>query len=216
MKRFVKWMMAAALVLSMGVAGAAETLLGPGDVVKLSVYGSPDLSLETRVSDSGNITFPLLGQVAVGGLSVAAAEKKIGKSLEADVALTVPAEDAFLAEVDGGELAGWAALRRVDPRWCYRGVAEVSIYVGEKFRGRGLGSRLLTALCDESEKEGYWTLHSTVLQDNTASLGLHTKCGFRVVGRRERIARDCHGRWLDTYLMERRAKADEPAGYKKL
>lgn len=82
MKRFVKWMMAAALVLSMGVAGAAETLLGPGDVVKLSVYGSPDLSLETRVSDSGNITFPLLGQVAVGGLSVAAAEKKIGDLLE--------------------------------------------------------------------------------------------------------------------------------------
>jgi polysaccharide export outer membrane protein len=82
MKRFVKWMMAAALVLSMGVAGAAETLLGPGDVVKLSVYGSPDLSLETRVSESGNITFPLLGQVSVGGLSVAAAEKKIGDMLE--------------------------------------------------------------------------------------------------------------------------------------
>ncbi|QOY95790.1 polysaccharide export protein EpsE [Massilia sp. UMI-21] len=82
MKRFVKWMMAAALVLSMGVAGAAEVLLGPGDVVKLSVYGSPDLSLETRVSESGNITFPLLGQVPVGGLSVAAAEKKIGDMLE--------------------------------------------------------------------------------------------------------------------------------------
>ena len=82
MKRFVKWMMATALVLSMGVAAAAEVLLGPGDVVKLSVYGSPDLSLETRVSESGNITFPLLGQVAVGGLSVAAAEKKIGDMLE--------------------------------------------------------------------------------------------------------------------------------------
>lgn len=82
MKRFVKWMMATALVLSMGVATAAEILLGPGDVVKLSVYGSPDLSLETRVSESGNITFPLLGQVAVGGLSVAAAEKKIGDMLE--------------------------------------------------------------------------------------------------------------------------------------
>ena len=125
-------------------------------------------------------------------------------------------KECRLVILDGGELAGWAALRRVDPRWCYRGVAEVSIYVGEKFRGRSLGSRLLTALCDESEKEGYWTLHSTVLQDNTASLGLHTKCGFRVVGRRERIARDCHGRWLDTYLMERRAKADEPVGYKRL
>ncbi|WP_026354294.1 polysaccharide export protein EpsE [Massilia niastensis] len=82
MKRFVKWMMAAALVLTAGLAGAAEVLLGPGDVVKLSVYGSPDLSIETRVSDSGNITFPLLGQVAVGGLPVAAAEKKIGDMLE--------------------------------------------------------------------------------------------------------------------------------------
>ena len=55
-------------------------------------------------------------------------------------------KECRLVILDGGELAGWAALRRVDPRWCYRGVAEVSIYVGEKFRGRGLGSRLLTAL----------------------------------------------------------------------
>ena len=115
-----------------------------------------------------------------------------------------------------GVLAGWAALHRVDPRWCYRGVAEVSIYVGERFRGKGLGSQLLNALCADAEKEGYWTPQSTVLQDNTASRALHTKCGFRLVGRRERIARDCHGRWLDTYLMERRAKADEPEGIKKL
>ena len=82
MKRFVRWMMGAALALTMGIAGAAEVLLGPGDVVKLSVYGSPDLAVETRVSESGHITFPLLGQVAVGGLSVAAAEKKIGAALE--------------------------------------------------------------------------------------------------------------------------------------
>ena len=95
-------------------------------------------------------------------------------------------------------------------------MAEVSIYVGERFRGKGLGSQLLNALCADAEKEGYWTLQSTVLQDNTASRALHTKCGFRLVGRRERIARDCHGRWLDTYLMERRAKADEPEGIKKL
>src|SRR5688572_16366488 len=82
MKRFVKWMMAAALVLTVGWAGAAEVPLGAGDVVKLSVYGSPDLSVETRVSEAGTITFPLLGQVQVGGLSVAAAEKKIGDLLE--------------------------------------------------------------------------------------------------------------------------------------
>ena len=115
-----------------------------------------------------------------------------------------------------GVLAGWDALHRVDPRWCYRGVAEVSIYVGEAFRGRGLGYQLLRALCADAEQKGYWTLQSTVLQDNAASRALHTKCGFRLVGRRERIARDCHGRWLDTYLMERRAKADEPEGFKKL
>ena len=113
-------------------------------------------------------------------------------------------------------LAGWAALHRVDPRWCYRGVAEISIYIGERFRGRGLGSQLLTALCQEAEEAGYWTLQSTVLQDNAASKGLHLKCGFRLVGRRERIARDCHGRWLDTFLMERRCKDDEPSGYRKL
>ncbi len=113
-----------------------------------------------------------------------------------------------------GVIAGWTALRRVDPRWCYRGVAEVSIYVGEKFRGKGLGYHLLTELCHQAEKAGYWTLQSTVLQDNAASRALHTKCGFRLVGRRERIARDCHGRWLDTFLMEYRAAANEPEGYK--
>ena len=75
---------------------------------------------------------------------------------------------------------------------------------------------LLTELCHQAEKAGYWTLQSTVLQDNAASRALHTKCGFRLVGRRERIARDCHGRWLDTFLMEYRAAANEPEGYKKL
>jgi polysaccharide export outer membrane protein len=82
MKRLVLWMMAAVLAMGVQVAGAAEVLLGPGDVVKLSVYGSPDLSVETRVSESGNITVPLLGQVGVGGLPVAAAEKKVGDLLE--------------------------------------------------------------------------------------------------------------------------------------
>ena len=82
MKRFVQFLMASMLVLGMGVAGAAEVPLGAGDVVKVSVYGSPDLTVETRVSEAGTITFPLIGQVPVGGLSVASAEKKIGSMLE--------------------------------------------------------------------------------------------------------------------------------------
>ena len=115
-----------------------------------------------------------------------------------------------------GAVAGWAVLARVTMRWCYRGVAEVSIYVGERYRGRGYGYHLLRALCAAAEQAGYWTLQSTVLQDNEASYRLHRKCGFREVGRRERIARDCHGRWLDTWLMERRCAPNEPAGYYKL
>ncbi|MET3132133.1 polysaccharide export outer membrane protein [Oxalobacteraceae bacterium GrIS 1.11] len=82
MKRLAIWMMGALLACTLGTAGAAEILLGAGDVLKISVYGSPDLSLDTRVSEAGAITFPLVGTVPVGGLSVAAAEKKIGGMLE--------------------------------------------------------------------------------------------------------------------------------------
>ncbi len=82
MKRLAMWIMAALMAVSAGVAGAADVLLGAGDVLKISVYGSPDLALETRVSEAGEITFPLVGNVALGGLSVSAAEKKIGGLLE--------------------------------------------------------------------------------------------------------------------------------------
>jgi polysaccharide export outer membrane protein len=81
MKRLINWIIAAALALAAGLAGAA-VLLGPGDVVRASVYGSPDLAVETRVSESGTMTFPLLGEVEVGGLTTQQAEKKIGTLLE--------------------------------------------------------------------------------------------------------------------------------------
>jgi polysaccharide biosynthesis/export protein len=82
MKRLMQWMMAAVLALTACCSFAADVLLGPGDVVKMSVYGSPDLTVETRVAESGKMTVPLLGQVQVGGLSVQQAEKKIGDALE--------------------------------------------------------------------------------------------------------------------------------------
>jgi polysaccharide export outer membrane protein len=82
MKRLVQIAMAAVLALAAGFSFAADVLLGPGDVVKMSVYGSPDLTVETRVAESGKMTVPLLGQVQVGGLSVQQAEKKIGDALE--------------------------------------------------------------------------------------------------------------------------------------
>lgn len=82
MKRLIHWMFATLLLAGAGMVGAAEVLLGPGDIVKASVYGSPDLAVETRVSESGAMTFPLLGEVRVGGLSTQQAEKKIGGLLE--------------------------------------------------------------------------------------------------------------------------------------
>jgi L-amino acid N-acyltransferase YncA len=102
------------------------------------------------------------------------------------------------------EVVGWAALGPVSARACYRGVAEVSIYVADAAQGRGVGRRLMAALISASEGAGIWTLHSSIHADNGASIALHLRAGFRVVGRRERIARRADG-WADTIIMERRS-----------
>jgi L-amino acid N-acyltransferase YncA len=111
-----------------------------------------------------------------------------------------------LVALDGGRVAGWAALSPVSAREVYAGVAEVSVYVGEGFRGRGLGRLLLEALVRESESEGVWTLQASIFPENVASVALHRACGFREVGRRERVGR-LRGRWRDTILLERRSQA---------
>jgi len=99
---------------------------------------------------------------------------------------------------------GWAALSAVSSRCVYGGVAEVSVYVAERARGRKIGSTLIAALVEASEREGIWTLQAGIFPENVASLELHKRFGFRVVGRRERIG--CmNGRWRDTLLLERRS-----------
>ncbi|HEY9284015.1 MAG TPA: GNAT family N-acetyltransferase [Pyrinomonadaceae bacterium] len=103
------------------------------------------------------------------------------------------------------EVLGWAALSPVSNRRVYAGVAEVSVYVGAGGRGRGVGRALLEALIDESERGGIWTLQAGIFPENAASARLHLRCGFREVGRRERIGR-LHGVWRDTLLFERRSK----------
>jgi L-amino acid N-acyltransferase YncA len=109
----------------------------------------------------------------------------------------------FVARVDE-ELAGWAALSRVSSRAVYGGVAEVSVYVGSRMQGEGVGRRLLTELVVASERAGFWTLQASIFPENVASLRLHESCGFRVVGQREKIAQ-LRGVWRDTVLMERRS-----------
>jgi phosphinothricin acetyltransferase len=102
-------------------------------------------------------------------------------------------------------IAGWAAPSPVSGRRVYSGVAEVSIYVAASARGRGMGRALLQALVVESEQVGIWTLQASIFPENAASILLHKACGFREVGRRERMGQ-MNGVWRDVVLMERRSK----------
>jgi phosphinothricin acetyltransferase len=109
----------------------------------------------------------------------------------------------LVAERDG-EVVGWAALAPVSRRPCYAGVAEDSVYVADRARGQGFGRELLSRLIRDAEAAGIWTVQTSIFPENTASLALHERCGFRRVGTRERIAR-LDGVWRDTVLLERRS-----------
>jgi L-amino acid N-acyltransferase YncA len=113
--------------------------------------------------------------------------------------------DCRLVAKAGEAVTGWAALSAVSSRRVYSGVAEVSVYVSGNFRGRGIGKALLESLIECSEEHGIWTLQAGILTDNVSSLKLHERCGFREVGRRERIGK-LNGEWRDVILLERRSK----------
>jgi L-amino acid N-acyltransferase YncA len=110
----------------------------------------------------------------------------------------------FAAEAEG-ELVGWIAAVPVSTRCCYAGVAEISAYVAEQARGRGVGAALLERLIESTEAAGVWTLESGVFPENEASLTLLKRFGFREVGVRERLGQ-LDGVWRDAVLLERRTK----------
>jgi len=112
---------------------------------------------------------------------------------------------ARLVARKGETVVGWAALSPVSSRKAYAGVAEVSVYVAQSQRGCGLGRQLLEALIGESETNGIWSLQAVMFPENAASVALHRRCGFREVGRRERIGK-LDGMWRDTILLERRSR----------
>lgn len=111
------------------------------------------------------------------------------------------------ADTDGS-LIGWIAASRVSERDAYRGVVEHSVYVADAARGRGVGTLLLDAFVQAVDASEIWTVQSSIFPENAASLRLHETAGFRVVGRRYRIARMTYGpwagQWRDTILLERR------------
>jgi L-amino acid N-acyltransferase YncA len=112
-------------------------------------------------------------------------------------------EHRFVA-VENGEVVGWIAVSPTSSRKCYAGVVENSVYVAEAARGRGVGRALMDAMLASTDAAGIWTIETGVFPENRATLALHERAGFRVVGRRERIAQ-LDGVWRDTLLLERRS-----------
>jgi phosphinothricin acetyltransferase len=104
----------------------------------------------------------------------------------------------------GDTVVGWAALGPYSGRVAYKGVAEVSIYVAARARSQGIGHALLDAIVADSERNGIWTLQAGIFPENTISIALHTKCGFRAVGTRERLGK-LNGAWRNVVLLERRS-----------
>jgi L-amino acid N-acyltransferase YncA len=110
-----------------------------------------------------------------------------------------------LIAIEHGLALGWASLTPVSSRCVYGGVAEVSVYVAHEARGKGVGAALLAALVESSEQNQIWTLQSGIFPENEASINIHLKCGFRLVGFREKIGK-MGDRWRDNLLLERRSK----------
>ncbi len=107
--------------------------------------------------------------------------------------------------VEHGRVVGWVAAHAVSSRPCYRGVVEHSVYVEEGSQGRGIGRALLERLFQSTEAAGIWTIQTGVFPENEASLTLHVKCGFRVVGTQERLGK-LDGKWRDVVVLERRSE----------
>jgi L-amino acid N-acyltransferase YncA len=145
--------------------------------------------------------WPACARIYKEGLDVGTFEETVPDWAEWDA--THLAQPRLLAR-DGNEIVGWAALAPVSQRPCYRGVTEDSIYVARTARGRGVGQALLASLVTQADGLGVWTIQAGILAGNDASVALHERCGFRVVGTRDRMAQK-RGAWRDVVLMERRS-----------
>ena len=114
-------------------------------------------------------------------------------------------KSARLVAISNNKVIGWTALSPVSSRCIYGGVAEISVYVDQQYRGKGIGRKLLETLIPSSEEIGIWTLQSSIFKENVASQKLHLSLGFRIIGYRERIGQ-LHAVWRDNVILERRSQ----------
>jgi phosphinothricin acetyltransferase len=117
-------------------------------------------------------------------------------------------ECRIVAELNS-KIIGWAALTSVSSNCVFSGVAEVSVYISEEYRHKGIGKILLQKIISISEENGIWTLEAEIMQENISSLALCIKCGFRLVGYKEKIAQNNNGQWINIILMEKRSSIIE-------
>lgn len=103
------------------------------------------------------------------------------------------------------QYVGWAALSPTSKRLAYKGVAELSLYIGKDFKGKGFGDILMQEIIEICNLKGIWTIHAGIFRENEASRKLHLKHGFREIGYRERVAQR-NGKWHDNFIYERRSK----------
>ncbi|MEU9200372.1 N-acetyltransferase family protein [Streptomyces sp. DT224] len=157
------------------------------------------------------VVVPLAAEHAEQVLAIYQAGIEEGNATFETVAPTWEAFDAakmpehrFSALDERGKVLGWVAASRVSDRCAYAGVVEHSVYVHPEARGRGVASALLKGLINSTEAAGIWTVQSGIFPENAASLAVHRRAGFRVLGTRERIGKQ-HGRWRDVVLVERRS-----------
>ncbi|MEY8019240.1 N-acetyltransferase family protein [Muriicola sp. SD30] len=148
--------------------------------------------------------WPAVAQIYLEGIETGFAtfEKQVPAFEDWDKAHT---RSCRLVADENNSIVGWAALSPVSGRCVYGGVGEVSVYVSKNHWGKGIGKKLLNALIESSEKEGFWTLQSGIFPENKGSVNIHLQCGFRQIGYRERIGQ-LDGEWKDNLIFERRSK----------
>ena len=115
-------------------------------------------------------------------------------------------QDCRLLAYEQQSILGWAAISGSAGHAFFHGLAEISLYVANNAQGQGVGQALMQAMIECSEQHGYWTLVAGIFPENIASLKLHQKNGFRVIGTRERPAQMPDGRWRNVVLLERRSQ----------